>query len=466
MLSFDDLSLGAVLFVFLGALGLLPVLLLGLKTVLRPGDSVARKAVSSYEKEADQLSIEAGQQLLRADEIVSMAHDELAFAQASFGQAQTQSFADLISDAEQAITEAFRIQSSMTLLTPAKKSEAARTILSLLSQRIPPIVEAQKVFVTQRDAQASVEIRAERAQQLADELRTQIPAASEKLRSLSLEYSAQALHTVINVPEQVIPILSSADQATERALRTASSERAVAVQAIETAERALRLAQAHLDSVFTFDSSVQRSLDALPAGIGSLTADLADVDSLHANTAAFAPLVAAARQAIEAAHLARDGQGNPVEALSALTQAEADIDAALAPLREAREVRERVQVSADRYIEAAQHAVKQARHTSSFATNRDSGQEHRSVHARQRLREAEQLLSEAERVRLSDPEKAIEKADRAAALARQVSHSGEDSAHSVPGGFAGSMGSGSIDFESLAADFLRNAMRTSRYRRW
>lgn len=466
VLSFDGLSLGALVFVFLAALGLLPLLLLGLKALVRPGDSVARKAVSSYEKEAEQLSVEAGQQLLRADEIVSMARDELAFAQASFGQVRTQSFSELISAGEQALTEAFRIQSSLGLLTAAKKSEAARTILSLLSQRIPPIVEAQKGFVTQRDAQASVEIRAARVQELAGELRKQLPVVAEKLRSLSLEYSAEALRTVAVVPEQVGPLLSSAEQAGERALASASSERAVAVQAIETAERALRLAQAHVDSVFAFDSSVERSLDALSAGIGSLTADLGDVESLRADTAAFAPLVAAARQAIEAAHLARDGQGNPVEALSALTQAEADIDAALAPLREAREVRERSQVTADRYIEAAHHAIRQARHVSSSAGNWDSGHERRSFAVRQRLREAEQLLSEAESLRVSDPDKAIEKADRAASLARQATHSDGNGVQGLPGGFAGSMGNESIDFESLAADFLRSAMRTSRYRRW
>lgn len=326
----------SLLILVLGALGLLPVLVLGVKSLVSLGGSATGNALASYAKEAESVVRQAQQQLLRADEIVRLGREELLYAQASFGSGVTADFEGALDAASRALTQGFALQDSLLGLPAGPQIEVAHQILDLIEQPVADVVAAEKSFVERRDAEFRVDQRCGVAEGTVGELRGRLPAVQEKLRELALVYSPQALRSVQGVSGEVESLLLSVEEAVGRARSLLGSDRVGAVQAVETAERGLCMARGRCDAVFHFEDNVRAAVSRLSASIGSLTSDLADADSLGADGGAFEPLIRAARTAIRNAYEARDGQGDMTVALTRLEQAESDLDAALEPLRQKR----------------------------------------------------------------------------------------------------------------------------------
>ena len=79
----------------------------------RSGHSLSSRVQRSYARDAARDEAAAQQRLLQADEIVRFARDELAFAQAGFGEVRSQEFERALGRAEEALPRAFALQENL-----------------------------------------------------------------------------------------------------------------------------------------------------------------------------------------------------------------------------------------------------------------------------------------------------------------------------------------------------------------
>lgn len=445
MSSISVISTGILLVMLL----CIAAVLVGVFVLLRGGNRSASRAIDSYRKESEEAATRAGQRLLQADEILRAARDEADFAEASVGALRVAPFRQALASAETVLSTAFTDNARLAFLEGAEKTALAHSIIRSLDSVIPTLVDAQREFVDVRASEASVETRIKQASDLLTSFQTRISSAEEKIESLKTSYSTQALSAVETNPKLAAQLVQTAQEALLRASAEATS-REVASQAVETAERALFTANQALNAVFNLETDMAAAADSLSEQIGSLTSDLADVERLKADGPAFAPLVAQARKAIDQAQKARQGQGNIVLASQTLTNAEADLDAALAPLRSKDEHEQRMKANAERYISLARKAVTDAERVISRVDRASSLDPYKDLsQARKDLRQAEYLAA-------FDPEAAMKAADQASMKARGVIMSAQSTMTSgvFTGGFAGSM-VGDAAASSVSAQLYR-----------
>ena len=358
---------------------------------------------------------EANRQLLSADEQVRTATDELNYARAQFGLNSTDEFARAIEAGKAAVSRGFSAQGQMNSATaPAEQLRLATAIMQDLGANMNPLSAIQASFATKRAEQASLPERiAEARERLAEEL-TDLERAKSELASISALYPAQMLASLQDNPDQASALLTSARTAIDTAEASASTDRAHAASALDTALRALTMANHQTDAIFSAKSDLDAIRDRLVAAISSISSDITDVNELHTDPAVFNPLVADAHAAIAEAQAALANTGDPLAALEHLRMSEATLDAALEPLRTKEEAYEKAYTAAEAQISLAESAVAQAQR---YVQGRRGAID---LELRSTLNNAESALSTAQRSLEDDPEAASTHAMNARALADSV----------------------------------------------
>ena len=358
---------------------------------------------------------EANRQLLSADEQVRTATDELNYARAQFGLNSTDEFARAIEAGKAAVSRGFSAQAQMNSATaPAEQLRLATAIMRDLGANMNPLSTIQASFATKRAEQASLPERiAEARERLAEEL-TGLERAKSELSSISTLYPAQMLASLQDNPEQAEALLTSARSALDTAEASAPTDRARAASALDTALRALTMANHQTDAIFSAKSDLDAIRDRLVAAISSISSDITDVNELNTDPTVFNPLVADAHAAIAEAQAALANTGDPLAALEHLRMSEATLDAALEPLRTKEEAYEKARKAAEAQISLADSAVSQAER---YVQGRRGAID---LELRSTLNNAETALSTARRSLDDDPEAASTHAMNARALADSV----------------------------------------------
>ena len=358
---------------------------------------------------------EANRQLLSADEQVRTATDELNYARAQFGLNSTDEFARAIEAGKAAVSRGFSAQAQMNSATaPAEQLRLATAIMQDLGANMNPLSTIQASFATKRAEQASLPERiAEARERLAEEL-TDLERAKSELASISTLYPAQMLASLQDNPEQASALLTSARTALDTAEASAPTDRAHAASALDTALRALTMANHQTDAIFSAKSDLDAIRDRLVSAISSISSDITDVNELNTDPAVFNPLVADAHAAIAEAQAALANTGDPLAALEHLRMSEATLDAALEPLRTKEEAYEKARTAAEAQISLAESAVSQAER---YVQGRRGAID---LDLRSTLNNAETALSTARRSLEDDPEAASTHAMNARALADSV----------------------------------------------
>ena len=358
---------------------------------------------------------EANRQLLSADEQVRTATDELNYARAQFGLNSTDEFARAIEAGKAAVSRGFSAQAQMnSAAAPAEQLRLATAIMRDLGANMNPLSTIQASFATKRAEQASLPERiAEARERLAEEL-TDLERAKSELASISALYPAQMLASLQDNPEQAAALLTSARTALDTAEASAPTDRAHAASALDTALRALTMANHQTDAIFSAKSDLDAIRDRLVAAISSISADITDVNELNTDPAVFNPMVADAHAAIAEAQAALANTGDPLAALEHLRMSEATLDAALEPLRTKEEAYEKARTAAEAQISLAESAVSQAER---YVQGRRGAID---LELRSTLNNAETALSTARRSLEDDPEAASTHAMNARALADSV----------------------------------------------
>lgn len=375
----------------------------------------AQQAAQVDAESAARAAQEANRQLLSADEQVRTAADELNYARAQFGLNSTDEFARAIEAGKAAVSRGFSAQGQMNSATlPAEQLRLATAIMQDLGANMNPLSAIQASFATKRAEQASLPERiAEARERLAEEL-TDLERAKSELASISALYPAQMLASLQDNPEQASALLTSARTALDTAEASAPTDRAHAASALDTALRALTMANHQTDAIFSAKSDLDAIRDRLVAAISSISSDITDVNELNTDPAVFNPLVADAHAAIAEAQAALANTGDPLAALEHLRMSEATLDAALEPLRTKEEAYEKARTAAETQISLAESAVAQAQR---YVQGRRGAID---LELRSTLNNAETALSTAQRSLEDDPEAASTHAMNARALADSV----------------------------------------------
>ena len=375
----------------------------------------AQQAAQVDAESAARAAQEANRQLLSADEQVRTATDELNYARAQFGLNSTDEFARAIEAGKAAVSRGFSAQAQMNSATaPAEQLRLATAIMQDLGANMNPLSTIQASFATKRAEQASLPERiAEARERLAEEL-TDLERAKSELTSISALYPAQMLASLQDNPDQASALLTSARTALDTAEASAATDRAHAASALDTALRALTMANHQTDAIFSAKSDLDAIRDRLVAAISSISSDITDVNELNTDPAVFNPLVADAHAAIAEAQAALANNGDPLAALEHLRMSEATLDAALEPLRTKEEAYEKARTAAEAQISLAESAVSQAER---YVQGRRGAID---LDLRSTLNNAETALSTARRSLEDDPDAASTHAMNARALADSV----------------------------------------------
>lgn len=411
----DTGSLFGMFVMFLLLVGGVIAVAIGVARSSRRNRLAAQQAAQVDAQSAARAAQEANRQLLSADEQVRTATDELNYARAQFGLSSTDEFARAIEAGKAAVSRGFSAQGQMNSATlPAEQLRLATAIMRDLGANMNPLSAIQASFATKRAEQASLPERiAEARERLAEEL-TDLERAKSELASISALYPAQMLASLQDNPEQASALLTSARTALDTAETSASTDRAHAASALDTALRALTMANHQTDAIFSAKSDLDAIRDRLVAAISSISSDITDVNELHTDPAVFNPMVADAHAAIAEAQAALANTGDPLAALEHLRMSEATLDAALEPLRTKEEAYEKARTAAEAQISLAESAVSQAQR---YVQGRRGAID---LELRSTLNNAESALSTAQRSLEDDPEAASTHAMNARALADSV----------------------------------------------
>ena len=411
----DGSSLLGPLFMFLILVGGVTAIAIGVARSSRRNRLAALQAAQVDAESAARAAQEANRQLLSADEQVRTATDELNYARAQFGLNSTDEFARAIEAGKAAVSRGFSAQAQMNSATaPAEQLRLATAIMQDLGANMNPLSAIQASFATKRAEQASLPERiAEARERLAEEL-TDLERAKSELASISTLYPAQMLASLQDNPEQAEALLTSARSALDTAEASAPNDRARAASALDTALRALTMANHQTDAIFSAKSDLDAIRDRLVAAISSISSDITDVNELNTDPTVFNPLVADAHAAIAEAQAALANTGDPLAALEHLRMSEATLDAALEPLRTKEEAYEKARTAAEAQISLAESAVSQAQR---YVQGRRGAID---LELRSTLNNAETALSTAQRSLEDDPEAASTHAMNARALADSV----------------------------------------------
>ena len=400
---------------FLLLVGGVIAIAIGVARSSRRNRLAAQQAAQVDAESAARAAQEANRQLLSADEQVRTATDELNYARAQFGLNSTDEFARAIEAGKAAVSRGFSAQAQMNSATaPAEQLRLATAIMRDLGANMNPLSTIQASFATKRAEQASLPERiAEARERLAEEL-TDLERAKSELSSISTLYPAQMLASLQDNPEQAEALLTSARSALDTAEASAPTDRAHAASALDTALRALTMANHQTDAIFSAKSDLDAIRDRLVAAISSISSDITDVNELNTDPAVFNPMVADAHAAIAEAQAALANTGDPLAALEHLRMSEATLDAALEPLRTKEEAYEKARTGAEAQISLAESAVAQAQR---YVQGRRGAID---LELRSTLNNAETALSTARRSLEDDPEAASTHAMNARALADSV----------------------------------------------
>ena len=411
----DGSSLISMSVMFLLLVGGVIAVAIGVSRSSRRNRLAAQQAAQVDAESAARAAQEANRQLLSADEQVRTAADELNYARAQFGLNSTDEFARAIEAGKAAVSRGFSAQGQMNSATaPAEQLRLATAIMQDLGANMNPLSTIQASFATKRAEQASLPERiAEARERLAEEL-TDLERAKSELASISTLYPAQMLASLQDNPEQAAALLTSARSALDTAEASAPTDRAHAASALDTALRALTMANHQTDAIFSAKSDLDAIRDRLVSAISSISSDITDVNELNTDPAVFNPLVADAHAAIAEAQAALANTGDPLAALEHLRMAEATLDAALEPLRTKEEAYEKARAAAEAQISLAESAVSQAQR---YVQGRRGAID---LELRSTLNNAETALSTAQRSLEDDPEAASTHAMNARALADSV----------------------------------------------
>lgn len=414
--------------------------------------------------------------LVRADDAVHAAADELGFAVAQFGEERAAPFAATLAEARGRLAEAFRLRRELDDAVPESAQRArewALRIVALCEEVAAELAGHTSDFAALRGSEAEAPRRIAELRRAVAAARAGVAPATAAVERLAGVYDPALLAPVRGAGAAAAEELDSATECLDEAAGRLSANGGGADASgadgggpidggaigsgttdggttgsgtndggttgrggtvaglLEDASGALARAVARLDAVDAVGLEIAGAASALESLVAATRADLVearaqrdsapDADSGAAVIAAVAEVeaVLAAGTAVGTTGGTAHGTANPVAQLEALSSAIASLDTALAGARNQTQRLEHARTALTGALIGARSQIATTRALiDSGARRGDSGGPRIGADARSRLAEAERQLMLAETE--SDPVEALDAARRAATHARDA----------------------------------------------
>jgi chromosome segregation ATPase len=380
----------------------------------RRGDSGIR---SSGDSSLDALSTRAGSLLVRLDDAVRDADDELGYAIAQFGPERARDYADALASARTKVAEAFRLKQALDDAIPDSERKQREWTLQIIA-----LTEQAEQALAAQDARFSdlrrLEVNA--AGTLAS-VRARIAATSSRVGAMRISvdglgarYAPETFAQVAGNPDAAAALLATASSKADAAAPRISASGVSAVSAtLQEAGQAAHRAEQLLDAVERTARDLADAESALEELRTRTRQDLvearAERDSApDADTGEAILRAMAGVESILAEPPAPPV--HPIAELDRLGDAVAELDAALATARNQAQRLEHARAAYAGTLVSARSQISEARR---YIGSRGGG-----VDARTRLAEAERQLMLAEAA--TDPVEALDTIRRAVTHARDA----------------------------------------------
>lgn len=298
--------------------------------------AVDRARVESEAESTTELRRRANASLVAIDDALRGWEQELGFAQAQFGPQAAAPLQAAIAAAKRQVTHAFALRAELddaATSSAARAREVANEIIRICHEVTRDLDTHAHDFDSERAAQAHTPALLDELSRQGRLLGARSAAARKTLEALAHTYPAVALAAVGANPDLVDALAdeAAASVATGRDA-LAQADRAAAAAAARAAQSAVDRATRLLDDVDQLPAQLQDAASHLDAAVAGLREEIARAEQL----APADPAVGSAASAASAVLAAQDARadGDPVEALRAVTQQRTELAAALATARE------------------------------------------------------------------------------------------------------------------------------------
>jgi hypothetical protein len=391
------------------------------------------------------------------DNAVRTSEGELALAVEEFGPTDTAPFRTALENAKKTLAQAFNVRQTLDDAIP----ESPLQRRELLTRVVVAAARADRELETQSDAFEKLRDLVINATDRLDTLTQQMVAltarlepAAATLTRLGQQYSTTALASVAGNVDQARQRLGFADQhiSSARALvARPAGDQAGLIDDIHGAEAALAQAQTLLDGIDTAGSDINRAISGLPAALADIQSGIEAANELLGGEAVpRGAELTAARDAATAAVAAAntDGAADPLGVFTAVTKADADLDAMLAAVQQQQQEAEHQARLLEQSLFTARSRVKAV---SDFIDTRRGSV---GPEARTRLSEAGRQLEAAEAKQRTAPAEAIAHANGAAALAAQAQSLANNDVQNAQSHYTGQYGNNSGDLGAVIGGIL------------
>jgi hypothetical protein len=385
----------------------------------------------------EELASRAASALVQTDDAVKTSEQELGFAKAQFGDQAAAEFEQALATAKANLDEAFSLKQKLddTEEDTEEQTRAWNTrILELCQAANAGLDEKAAAFDELRKLEQNAPEALARVQDARAAVAPGVGTASARLQALAGAYAPIALATVADNPEQAAERLAFADEQLAAAQAAIGSgdggEAAVSIRAAEDAVGQAQLLEKAIDKLGADLAEGEQNAAAL---VDELERDIAAASALPDPDGRLAQVIAATRQQVDTARGYLSGtQRRPLYALEGLEAANEQIDAHIQGIRDAQAQRQRANQMLGQVIMQAQAQVSAAE---DYITARRGAI---GAEARTRLAEAGASLVQAQQLQPTNPEQALQYAQRANQLAGQAIQSAQRDVGSFSGG--GGMG--------------------------
>ncbi|AOZ72279.1 hypothetical protein BK816_02325 [Boudabousia tangfeifanii] len=410
---------GVAVMAFVGALIYAMTKLTGAKkkrTTTTTGGTYQPQTPPEPEVALEDLATQANNQLLEIDNGLRDAEEELEFARLQFGQAATDDFAKVLTEAKPKVDQAWE------LLAQANSSDNEAQLRGLYQQILQitgkiddDLNQNRATFERLRTDESELPNQIPQMRERLRELTSTVRSAPSELAALRASFPKTNLDSLTAIPPRMEQLVEAANSALDESQqRLDEGDKASAKHQLELAQRMYTQAHTLQNQLSQAHDTLVKAGELLVRAISSISADLSDVERLAPNDLALQKFVADAKQAISAAENARHGGADPIAALNNLAEAEKALDLALEPYRSKDEARKRQLAGSSTKLAAVNAKVMRAR--TYLEMNRGVA----SNQARTALAQAENALREARESIASESDQVatrLEEADQAAQTA-------------------------------------------------
>ena len=378
----------------------------------------------------------ASRLLLETDDAVRTSEQELGFAIAEFGEAATATFRQTLEAAKRELLESFLLRQRLDDSEPEDDSTRRAMldeIIGRCGQANEQLDEVAEEFDLLRDLVTRAPEAAVALEAQVSGVERQHDHARQISRQLLDRYPESAMTGVAdNVTDATERIEFARDQLEQADRALSAEESAQAAVALRAGEEAIGQAEQLLEAVDRRAGELRQAEAALPGLLSEVDREVAEAEA--AGDAESRRAAASGRSVAEAVRAESSaGTCDPLDALRRLEEADAQLDRALAGVRDAELRRQRAVEVLDRVMLSA---------TSAVAAVEDYVNTHRGgvgTAARTRLVEARNLLDRARAGAAADPVAALADAQRADRLAREAGELAQRDVEGFGGGggFAG-----------------------------